>query len=49
MRLYLLGPLFDRDSYDEGVYWQTLLAMASGHTLYSQIFYSQPPFFIQSV
>lgn len=49
MRLYLLGPLFDRDSYDEGVYWQTLLAMASGHTLYSQIFYAQPPLFMLSV
>ncbi|HXX79547.1 MAG TPA: hypothetical protein VEI53_13715, partial [Ktedonobacteraceae bacterium] len=24
MRLYHLGVPFDRDGYDEGVYWQTL-------------------------
>src|SRR5215831_9409735 len=27
MRLYELGLPFDRDGYDEGVYWQSLLAM----------------------
>lgn len=48
MRLYKLGLPFDRDSYDEGVYWQSLQAMSAGHTLYSQIFYSQPPFFLLS-
>jgi 4-amino-4-deoxy-L-arabinose transferase-like glycosyltransferase len=48
MRLYQLGVPFDRDSYDEGVYWQTLRAMSAGHALYGDIFYSQPPFFILS-
>ena len=48
MRLYGLGLPFDRDGYDEGVYWQSLLAMSSGHALYSDIFYSQPPFFLLS-
>src|SRR5437763_11664449 len=48
MRLYHLGAPFDRDGYDEGVYWQSLRAMAAGHTLYQQIFYSQPPFFLLS-
>lgn len=48
MRLYGLGLPFDRDSYDEGVYWQSLRAMSAGHGLYSDIFYSQPPFFLLS-
>src|SRR5207247_10756547 len=48
MRLYGLGLPFDRDGYDEGVYWQTLLSMHAGSTLYQQIFYSQPPFFMYS-
>src|SRR5713226_368378 len=46
MRLYDLGLPFDRDTYDEGVYWQSLRAMSAGHLLYQQIFYSQPPFFL---
>lgn len=49
MRLYHLGLPFDRDGYDEGVYWQSLRAMSAGHTLYQQIFYSQPPLFLLSV
>ncbi|MBV9689487.1 MAG: glycosyltransferase family 39 protein [Ktedonobacteraceae bacterium] len=49
MRLHDLGLPFDRDGYDEGVYWQSLRAMAAGHTLYQQIFYSQPPFFLLSI
>src|SRR5215471_702478 len=49
MRLYGLGLRFDRDGYDEGVYWQSLLAMRAGHSLYQQIFYAQPPFFLLSV
>ncbi len=49
MRLYNLGQPFDHDGYDEGVYWQTLRSMSAGYTLYQQIFYSQPPFFILSV
>src|SRR5947209_3688247 len=48
MRFYGLGLPFDRDGYDEGVYWQTLLSMRAGYTLYQQIFYSQPPFFMFS-
>jgi len=48
MRLYQLGLPFDRDSYDEGVYWQSLRAMAAGHALYGDIFYSQPPLFLLS-
>jgi 4-amino-4-deoxy-L-arabinose transferase-like glycosyltransferase len=49
MRLYTLGVLFDRDSYDEGVYWQTLRAVSAGFQLYHPTFYSQPPIFILSV
>ncbi|MBV9707665.1 MAG: glycosyltransferase family 39 protein [Chloroflexi bacterium] len=49
MRLHDLGLPFDRDGYDEGVYWQSLRAMAAGHALYQQIFYSQPPFFLLSI
>src|SRR5438105_13486917 len=49
MRLYDLGLPFDRNTYDEGVYWQSLRAMSAGHSLYQQIFYSQPPFFLLSV
>ncbi|HXZ04023.1 MAG TPA: glycosyltransferase family 39 protein, partial [Ktedonobacteraceae bacterium] len=48
MRLYHLGVPYDRDGYDEGVYWQTLRSMSAGNALYQQIFYSQPPFFILS-
>jgi 4-amino-4-deoxy-L-arabinose transferase-like glycosyltransferase len=48
MRLYHLGLPFDRDGYDEGVYWQTLRSMSAGNTLYQHIFYSQPPFFMLS-
>jgi len=49
MRLRDLGLPFDRDGYDEGVYWQSLRAMSAGHSLYQQIFYSQPPFFLLSI
>lgn len=35
--------------YDEGVYWQSLRAMANGQPLFSGIFSSQPPFFLLSV
>lgn len=47
-RLHNLGLPFDRD-YDEGVYWQTLRALAAGYSLYDSVFYAQPPFFILSV
>jgi 4-amino-4-deoxy-L-arabinose transferase-like glycosyltransferase len=49
MRLHLLDVPFDRDSYDEGVYWQSLRSMSTGASLYQQIFYSQPPFFLLSI
>jgi 4-amino-4-deoxy-L-arabinose transferase-like glycosyltransferase len=32
--------------YDEGVYWQSLRAMAAGQPLYTAVFSSQPPFFL---
>ncbi|WP_052887573.1 ArnT family glycosyltransferase [Thermogemmatispora carboxidivorans] len=48
MRLYQLGQPLERD-FDEGVYLQSLRAMSHGFALYSQIFYSQPPFFLESV
>ncbi|HEY0757002.1 MAG TPA: glycosyltransferase family 39 protein [Ktedonobacteraceae bacterium] len=48
MRLYHLDLPFDRDSYDEGVYWQSLRSMLNGQSLYSGIFYSQPPLFLLS-
>lgn len=35
--------------YDEGVYWQSLRAMASGHPLYTSVFSSQPPAFLLSI
>jgi len=35
MRLYDLGAPFDRDGYDEGVYWQSLRAIAAGGRLRS--------------
>jgi 4-amino-4-deoxy-L-arabinose transferase-like glycosyltransferase len=35
--------------YDEGVYWQSLRAMAHGHALYSGVFGSQPPGFLLGV
>src|SRR5258707_5291046 len=49
MRLYHLDAPFDRDSYDEGVYWQSLRAMLAGQSLYKQFFYSQPHLFLLSV
>src|SRR2546421_2907725 len=49
MRLYGLSRLFDYDSYDEGVYWQTLRAIHAGYSLYDQIFYGQPPLFAFSI
>ena len=49
MRLYGLKARFDFDGYDEGVYWETLRAVRAGHSLYGEIFFSQPPFFLQSI
>jgi hypothetical protein len=36
-------------AYDEGVYWQSLRAMAQGHALFTLVFSSQPPYFLLSV
>lgn len=49
MQLYQLGVPFDRDGYDEGVYWQSLRAMQAGQGLYHSVFYSQPPAFLLSI
>ena len=40
LRLLHLGVRFDREGTDEGIYWQTLRAMASGH---AQCWRSSPP------
>jgi hypothetical protein len=32
--------------YDEGVYWQSLRAIAAGHPLFASVFSSQPPAFL---
>ncbi len=37
------------DDTDEGVYWQSLRAMAAGHPLFSSVFSSQAPLFLPSV
>lgn len=47
MRLAPLGGY--STEYDEGVYWQSLRAMAGGHALFNSVFSSQPPFFLLSV
>jgi 4-amino-4-deoxy-L-arabinose transferase-like glycosyltransferase len=41
-------PRFSME-YDEGVYWQSLRAMAHGRPLYSSVFGSQPPGFLLGV
>jgi 4-amino-4-deoxy-L-arabinose transferase-like glycosyltransferase len=46
---YLLLINHFSDNYDEGVYWQSLRAMAEGHPLFTSIFSSQPPYFLTSV
>ena len=42
----LQGPSVD---YNEGVYWESLRAMANGHPLFGSVFSSQPPLFLLSV
>src|SRR5690348_107039 len=32
--------------YDEGVYWQSLRAIAAGHALFASVYSSQPPAFL---
>lgn len=47
--LYLATINRFTDSYDEGVYWQSLWAMAHGHALFASIFSSQAPYFLVSL
>src|SRR5258708_860769 len=47
LRLWPLGGF--STEYDEGVYWQSLRALADGHALFSSVFSSQPPFFLLSL
>lgn len=49
LALALLGLQGRPRDYDEGVYWQSLRAMADGHLLFSSVFSSQPPLFLLSV
>lgn len=44
LRLWPLGGA--STDYDEGVYWQSLRAMAAGHPLFGEVFSSQPPLFL---
>jgi len=44
LRLWPLGGA--STDYDEGVYWQSLRAMAAGHPLFREVFSSQPPLFL---
>jgi 4-amino-4-deoxy-L-arabinose transferase-like glycosyltransferase len=46
-RLPLLGGA--QIDYDEGVYWESLRSMATGHPLYSAVYSSQPPAFLPLV
>jgi hypothetical protein len=46
-RVWPLGaPAMD---YDEGVYWASLRAEAMGHPLFSSVFSSQPPLFLDGL
>lgn len=47
--LYFLPVAGFSDDTDEGVYWQSLRAMASGHHLYLSVFSSQAPLFLPSI
>ena len=35
--------------YDEGVYWQSLRALAAGKALFTSVYSSQPPAFLDGV
>jgi 4-amino-4-deoxy-L-arabinose transferase-like glycosyltransferase len=45
LRLPLLGG--GQIDYDEGVYWQSLRALAAGHPLFTSVYSSQPPAFLE--
>ncbi|HEX9038258.1 MAG TPA: glycosyltransferase family 39 protein [Ktedonobacterales bacterium] len=47
--IYLWPIAAFSDDTDEGVYWQSLRAMASGHPLFSSVFSSQAPLFLPSL
>jgi hypothetical protein len=47
LRLWPVGG--GSSEYDEGVYWQSLRAMAAGHPLFSAVFSSQPPAFLLGI
>src|SRR5262249_17380884 len=47
LRLWHLSAI--TDNYDEGVYWASLRALHAGHSLFTPIFSSQPPFFLLSL
>lgn len=48
--LLRLAPLNGMSTeYDEGVYWQSLRAMANGQPLFTGVFSSQPPVFLVSL
>jgi len=46
--LVLRAPLLagGQIDYDEGVYWQSLRALAAGHPLFTSVYSSQPPAFL---
>src|SRR5215831_17974732 len=44
VRLLLLAG--GQNDYDEGVYWQSLRALAAGHPLFTSVYSSQPPGFL---
>jgi len=44
LRAPLLGG--GQIDYDEGVYWQSLRALADGHRLFTEVYSSQPPAFL---
>ncbi|MFN8076127.1 MAG: glycosyltransferase family 39 protein [Kineosporiaceae bacterium] len=46
VRLWRSSPFQAAASYDDGVYGQTLLAVADGQRLYHDVFQAQPPLFI---
>jgi len=48
LRLWPIGGVAT-DYQDEGVYWQSLRAMAAGQPLFTAVFSSQPPFFLLSL
>src|SRR5262245_65020051 len=48
LALALRAPLVagGQVDYDEGVYWESLRALATGHALFTSVYSSQPPAFL---